>query len=198
MEKYLQICDYLESHLSETKEPYYVEGKIKEYRNHVNCAKILKDTRFYDYETKRLRDSLAQQFYRLIKRNKDYAAYKKINGTLFPLLRPKNEVIWTKKEIGRKVYKKNGDFDSIDVSFYFSHFQSNDDVIRENIVLMQKEAIKSAYEKLNKTPLNSDIPLRFLEVKRCVYRKHFDEVLITIGLRKDILDLKEKIETGKV
>lgn len=196
MDKYLQICDYLEIHLNEVKDPEYVERLIKKYR-HGNisdkkyCSNIPSDLQCHTL-------SLGIQFSNLIKRNKDYEAYKKIYGKSYYLEMIPKKTVWTKRVIDRKIFKKNGDFESINVSFFFPHFRLNDDIVRKNIGLMKEEAIKGVFEKINKSPLNYEIPLNFLEVRRCVYRRNFDEVMITIGLRKDILELKERIELGEI
>ena len=196
MNKYQQICDYLESHLSETTDPEYVERLIKEYRQGNISDKKYRSNIPSELQCHQL--SLAGQFSRLIKRNEDYEAYKKIYGKSYYLEPQQNENVWTKRVMGPKIFKKNGDFESINVSFFFPHFRSNDDIVKKSIGLMKESAVRGVFEKLNKPPLNYEIPLSFLEVRRCVYRRNFDEVMITIGLRKDILDLKERIELGEI
>lgn len=175
MDKYSQMCDYLEIHSKEAYDPDYIERIVKSYRENERWN----------------RARIAVNFSKLIAKNKDYEAYRGIYGK--PHFSEITDEVWYRREIGR-TFKKNGDFDSMDVSFYFSHFQNNDDVVRKNIAVMKENALKKVYEKLNKPPLNYDIPFKFLEVRKCVYRKNFDEVIVTIGLRKDVMDLKERIE----
>ena len=196
MDKYLQICDYLEIHLNDLNDPEYVERLIKEYRQG-----NLSDKKYRSRQPSNLQRcqlSLSGQFSKLIKRNKDYEAYKKIYGKSYYLEQTPDKIVWTKRVVGPKIFKKNGDFESIDVSFFLPHFRSNDDIVKKSIGLMKESAVRGTFEKLNKPPLNYEIPLNFLEVRRCVYRRNFDEVMITIGLRKDILELKERIELGEI
>jgi len=196
MDKYLQICDYLEIHLNEVKDPEYIERLIKEYRQGNISDKKYRSNIPSNLQCYQL--SLGDQFSNLIKKNKDYKAYKKIYGKSHYSEMTPDKIVWTKRVMGPKIFKKNGDFESINVSFFFPHFRSNDDIVRKNIGLMKKNAIRGVFEKLNKPPLNYEIPLKFLEVRQCIYRRNFDEVIVTIGLRKDIMDLKERIEQGVI
>lgn len=92
-----------------------------------------------------------------------------------------------------KIVEKENDFFSLDVTFLLPKYAGDmESEIKDNIIELYETAIDKAYKKLQRGK-HRDIPRTFIEPKRAIWRKNFSELIITIGLRQDILDLKERM-----
>lgn len=112
--------------------------------------------------------------------------------------RPEEYKTWNKPYISRKLgmaVDKDKDFYSIDINYLFKSNISKDEM--KNIVTsgdFKKDAIDAAFIKLQKSKKYQDISKSFLAVKKAICRFQYKELIVTVGLRNDILKLKEEMQ----
>ena len=85
-----------------------------------------------------------------------------------------------------------GDFDQM-LIIYHMYVDDTSETVRDKIGRLKADAIYETYKTITRKKANKDFPIEFLEVSKAVFRKNFHDVLITVSLRKDIKELKEKM-----
>ena len=79
---------------------------------------------------------------------------------------------------------------------YLLPTNSTGDDIKKNLIEIKNHAVLKCYERLKRSKYKG-IQDNFLEIKRIIWRKNFSELIITIGLKHKILELKEKMTTDE-
>ena len=103
---------------------------------------------------------------------------------------------YLKRTVGTPI-EKDCDFFSVDVTFLFRSTITPDEareLIKTNKKLFGKDSLDAAYERLQGNKKYKNISKDFLQVKKVLYRSGFKELIITIGLKDSILQLKEKMQ----
>ena len=107
-------------------------------------------------------------------------------------------LLWDKPYITKKVgkpFEKDKDFFSIDISYFFKSSMSNTE-IKTSITNydFRQDAIDSSYERLQKTKKFQNVDKSYIEIKKIICRYQFKELFVVVGLRKDILTVKEDMQ----
>lgn len=181
MDKYLEMCNYILSKNVSLNRMTNIDAEwcrkvTRSYLKGISVHNWIGDTHAV----------ISRYFTLVVAFNKDWDIERKIKG--YSQIDKPPSYPWNKTQKGKAV-NKDGDFYSMDISFFFSHFTDVDGVVKENVPLMKRTALRMVADRLEKR----EIPLKLLEVKRVIWRKNFDEVIVTVGLRKDLLELKEKM-----
>ena len=103
---------------------------------------------------------------------------------------------YLKKVIGVPVDRDN-DFYSLDVSYYFRSTIKVEEarkLISSSRREFKQDSLESAYWRLQGSKVHKNISIEYLQIKKMLYRSHFKELIVTVGLKDSILKIKDDIQ----
>lgn len=191
--QYQQMAKYICHHDSGMIEK--IEGYLKEIKeSKPTIIKFYDDQGIFTHSHKEIhstgaKSAISRLFRKIVEQNNDFDVYEKITGE--DCYNPKE--IWLSRKLG-KACEKEKDFFSMDVCYLFKKYEKEPDkTIQEHLKIIRHDAIYSCYDKLQKTKKYKGIRKDFLEIKRIIWRQNYAELIITVGLRQEILELKERM-----
>lgn len=108
-----------------------------------------------------------------------------------------------RREYGIIQYQ-NGDFFNLNIEYYLPTYKYDKEFTKEyvkkHIKDFKKDAFNAAWEFLSKSKDKrlKGLKREFLGIHKIQFRSNFAELWIMVGLKKEILELKEKMETVEV
>lgn len=193
-EQYQQMAEYIISHGDYGTD--YICDFLEKIKNDSPKVGRYYDEQgnfaFNDIRSKSIgaKSVITRVFREIIAKNDDFDVFEKITGERWLGY---NTNIWLSQRLG-KICEKENDFYSIDACYLFAKFEKETDKrIRENLKTIRYDAICSCYNRLQKNKKYQGIRKDFLEIKRIIWRRNFSELIVTVGLREDILKLKDQM-----